>query len=321
MLVARRHTALALDRLASTRKQYIMNNIIQRQFTPDDKNAIQRFSGNVANPGTGAQYQPSDRYLPSSEKHLSSGKDTFRESQYASKNVQVRSAGPGACLLAFPPAAKHSRREVDSADRLTWELSLVTEHSERFQRSQTHWGRVLNAFGYFMSVFCLGKVTVCIINVLRGKVAQIDPVTRVLQIIVSHVADVRVDVNYWAQHISVLLVATLVATQMRGFLIFCAKAFRFGSKVLTTGAVLLLLTEMMSIYFVSMVLLVRLNMPAHYRRVITVVLGDVQFAFYHNWFDALFALSALVTCGIFVIQHRIKVAQVKSIAQYAADYE
>jgi hypothetical protein len=203
--------------------------------------------------------------------------------------------------------------EAVTADRLWWELTVVADHAARYEHTQTAWGRVLNTLGYILSIFCVGKILVGVANAVRGRVAQLDPVTRVLQIIVVHIADIRIDIGYWAPLISFIFVATLVATQMRGFLIFTAKAFRAGSRVLTSGSVLLLLTEAMAIYFMSMVLLVRLHLPAQFRRVVTVVLGDVSFNFYHNWFDALFAISALGTCAIFVLQHRIRSAQVQAI--------
>ena len=39
-------------------------------------------------------------------------------------------------------------------------------------------------------------------------------------------------------------------------------------------------------YFTSMVVLMRMNMPPEYRAIITSVLGDLQFNFYHRWYRA-----------------------------------
>lgn len=48
-------------------------------------------------------------------------------------------------------------------------------------------------------------------------------------------------------------------------------------------------------YFISLVILMRMNMPARYREIIGQVLGDLEFNFYHRWFDVIFLISATFT--------------------------
>ena len=59
-------------------------------------------------------------------------------------------------------------------------------------------------------------------------------------------------------------------------------------------------------YFVSSVLLMRTNMPSEYRLIITQVLGQLKFDFYHKWFDIIFLVSAIVSLIFIYIGHNMR---------------
>lgn len=46
--------------------------------------------------------------------------------------------------------------------------------------------------------------------------------------------------------------------------------------------------QVMGMYFVSLVIMMRMNMPERYRAKLVDVLGDLEFSYYHHWFDRIF---------------------------------
>ncbi len=99
-------------------------------------------------------------------------------------------------------------------------------------------------------------------------------------------------------------VGAIVVTSIRGLLLTMSRFFIWISSPKSSSLIVLCLSQLMGTYFVSMVLLMRMNMPVQYRTIITEVLGDLQFNFYHRWFDVMFLVAALITLGILAVAHK-----------------
>jgi len=155
----------------------------------------------------------------------------------------------------------------------------------------------------------------------------VDPVTRGIQIAVNYIG-LQIDVRFWSQYVSFGLVGIMVLSSIRGLLITLTKVrppsqctsinihqwcslllFQFFyaiSSSKSSNVIVLTLAQIIGMYFVSSVLLMRMNMPLEYRIIVTEVLGDLQFNFYHRWFDVIFLISAVSSIVIlYVIRKQV----------------
>eukprot|EP01104_Vermistella_antarctica_P006053 TRINITY_DN1678_c0_g1_i1.p1 TRINITY_DN1678_c0_g1~~TRINITY_DN1678_c0_g1_i1.p1 ORF type:complete len:466 (+),score=118.22 TRINITY_DN1678_c0_g1_i1:433-1830(+) len=167
----------------------------------------------------------------------------------------------------------------------------------RILQSQTLKGRLYNFLGYFLSGYCLYKIFMSCINIIFDRTNTIDPVTKWMGISLR-IMNVDIDINFWTQTISFVLVGIIIAASIRGFLNQLMKVFYEYSSSETSHNVILLLAQVMGMYFVSAIILIRMNLPSAYRSMVSDVLGEINFNFYHRWFDFIFIPSAL--CTIFV---------------------
>lgn len=199
------------------------------------------------------------------------------------------------------------QKEVSALEELNRQLFLeyVDMHGvkDRIAHSKTLLGKYFNIVGHFFSLYCMYKIFICTVNIIFDRVGKVDPVTRGLSITVNWLG-IQVDVEFWAQHASFILVGVIVITSVRGLLITLTKFFYAIASTKSSSIIVLCLAETMGMYFVSSVLLMRMNMPEDYREIITVVLGDLEFSFYHRWFDVIFLVSALTSIGFLYLAHQ-----------------
>ena len=199
------------------------------------------------------------------------------------------------------------QRDVDSLEELSRQIFLelveLRTEKQRIEDSKTLRGRYFNFIGYFFSVYCSWKILMCTINIVFNRVGKVDPVTKGFSILVN-IFGIGIDVTVWSQHVSFILVGVMIVTSIRGFLITLTKFFYAVSSSKSSNIIVMIFAELMGMYFVSSVLLMRMNMPNKYRKIITEVLGDLQFQFYHRWFDVIFLVSALSSIGFLYLAHK-----------------
>lgn len=173
----------------------------------------------------------------------------------------------------------------------------------RVHFSKTMQGRYFDFLGHIFSVYCVWKIFISTVNIIFDRVGKVDPVTRGIEITVKYIG-LELDVKFWSQQFSFLLIGILIVTSIRGLLITMTKFFNSIASAKSSNIIVLALAEIMGMYFVSSVLLMRMNMPEKYRLIITQVLGELQFSFYHRWFDLIFLISALSSIGFLSLAHK-----------------
>jgi len=219
-------------------------------------------------------------------------------------SMPIGGAGSSTTIHENIPQLRQDILALEELSRqLFMEINEMQTMRERIDWSKTFQGKYFNFLGYFFSLYCIWKIFISTVNIVFDRVGRVDPITKGMEIAV-HWFGLDIEVDFWSQHISFILVGTIVFCSTRGLLLTMSKFFIWISSPKSSNFVVLFLSQIMGMYFVSMVLLMRMNMPEEYRSIITTVLGDLQFNFYHRWFDVMFLVAALCTLAILSLAHK-----------------
>ncbi|KAJ2542474.1 hypothetical protein EV175_006055 [Coemansia sp. RSA 1933] len=200
------------------------------------------------------------------------------------------------------------RREIENLERVTQELfadveAMCLEH-DRYEASKTLAGRSRNVLGYFFALFCVSKIAMTLGGILLNRVGRSDPVTSALTLAATHVSP-DFDMAFWSQMLSFALVGIMVIGSLRGLLIQFTKLFNTPfSTMVSPSSIVLGLAQIMGMYFVSCMLMMRMSLPPKYRPMISAVLQTTGFYFYKRWFDIIFLVSVVASALLVFLSHQ-----------------
>lgn len=180
-------------------------------------------------------------------------------------------------------------------DALFFDLHEVNMQRERAKMLRTPYGRFLEMCGVAMAVVCGWRFVTGLKRLIFKQTPKSDPISFALHLFLAN-KSVHVDPAVLAQYLSLLLIAFLVINSMQTFILQLVRLFFAVGTGVTTDALVLMTTEMVGLYFLSTVLLVREQLPEEYRAIITEALGaDLEFRFYAKFYELIFMASAALT--------------------------
>ncbi|CAG8660073.1 2675_t:CDS:1 [Funneliformis mosseae] len=202
------------------------------------------------------------------------------------------------------------RQEITGLENLSRQLFLDIEdlyqERDRILYSKTWQGKYFNFMGYIFSIYCIYKIIMAIVNIVLFRVGKTDPITYGLTLTIAYfnIKEREIDIDFWYQQLSFFTVGLMIFFSIRGLLIQFLKFFRAVSNTVSRNNIVLFLAQIMGMYFLSSVLMLRMSLPEVYRNKITVLFKSVDIAFYHRWFDVIFLVSGIASMIFLYFVHQ-----------------
>ncbi|KAG0258440.1 Golgi pH regulator B [Actinomortierella ambigua] len=211
--------------------------------------------------------------------------------------------------VSGPPGAENLqnlKQEVAALEGISRQLFLDIDdmymEKSRLELAKTWQGQYSNAMGYIFSAYCIYKLLMAFINILFNRMGSTDPITAIIGRFISH-TNMKIDVRFWSQQLSFFFVGLMIFLSIRGLLSQLLKFFRAFSRRVSSSNIILFLAQLMGLYFLSSVLMMRASLPEEYRSIISDALGQLEFNFYQRWFDVIFLISGLVSIVFLYFVH------------------
>ncbi|KAL0490158.1 golgi pH regulator [Acrasis kona] len=189
------------------------------------------------------------------------------------------------------------------------ELQSACQDADQYTFSKSLKGRLFQLVGCFFSVYGVYKVIMSMFTILFVKEDaaknKVDPVTRILSVVGKNL-HTDTDLVYWSQQLSFIFIFVIIILSVRSLLINLQKVFKFLLRKVSPSTIIVFFSEIMGMYLIASVMLLRGNLPYKQREIISEHMGAVQFHFFQRWFDALFIVSAVLSIVVFFLFNKTK---------------
>jgi hypothetical protein len=159
--------------------------------------------------------------------------------------------------------------------------------------------RTLRGFAYkllLMLIFTWNIIQIvsAMLTIIVHRNAERDPITTLF--LYASKVDVAVDVERWAQPLSFVFMGISIVSSMRSFFLTLQNMLvKYKvAQYIPVSWVILTVAYLVGSYSLSFILLSRMSIPAQYRETLSLVLGEIEFSFYHRWRDCVFVVSAVL---------------------------
>ncbi|KAJ9469310.1 GPCR-type G protein COLD1 [Diplonema papillatum] len=197
------------------------------------------------------------------------------------------------------------RTEVAAMEKVVTELLEqlhdIRSVEEDVRFSKTPRGKIFTILGYILSIYCVYKTIMAFTSIILDRVAKVDPITRVfgwagIRVDCMSTPDVGCTENdltavRYTQFISLIFLAIMIFSSVRGFLVVIQKMVHMYCRRVSPNTISVLFGYLLGAYSISTIMIMRMSLPQHYRIMLDDVLGDIQFTFFHRWFDVIFLFS------------------------------
>ncbi|EGR34858.1 hypothetical protein IMG5_000860 [Ichthyophthirius multifiliis] len=178
-------------------------------------------------------------------------------------------------------------------------VELQTE-IQKFQYSKSLKGKFFRFLSIIMGIYCIYKIFISTYNYIVGRKKSIDPINRILKVILPfigiHIVDEHYDMAIY--YLSFGFLGFLMVTNIRTFCLNIISILNMLMSYLKqnsigTDLIVYFLAELQSIYFISTLILMQSNLAEEFSMNLQKITQNLNIYIHYKVFDLIFLISSI----------------------------